>query len=186
MQRYDPAASHLLWEGTPSDAANLASGGRIKTAGYRLTTDALYFASGVLSGKEEVIPLWAIGDADVLQTVTQKARGVADLRLTVLPDHAQTFGQSWTVLKSIRDARRVRDLIIGQAYAVRQYWYDHQHNRDVATARAGASQVSIGQGVAPSARGDFMEQLTRLGEMKTAGLLTDAEFAAAKAKLLQA
>ena len=37
---------------------------------------------------------------------------------------------------------------------------------------------------APAAEPDLMEQLTKLGEMKGAGLLSDEEFAAAKAKLL--
>jgi hypothetical protein len=33
--------------------------------------------------------------------------------------------------------------------------------------------------------GDLMAQLTKLGEMKQAGLLSEEEFAAAKAKLLR-
>ncbi|MDN4471755.1 SHOCT domain-containing protein [Demequina zhanjiangensis] len=37
---------------------------------------------------------------------------------------------------------------------------------------------------APSAGDDLMAQLAKLGEMRAAGLLDDAEFAAAKAKLL--
>ncbi|WNM23810.1 SHOCT domain-containing protein [Demequina capsici] len=42
----------------------------------------------------------------------------------------------------------------------------------------------VPQVAAPSAGGDLMAQLTKLGEMRAAGLLDDAEFAAAKAKLL--
>lgn len=40
------------------------------------------------------------------------------------------------------------------------------------------------QVTAASGGDDFMAQLTQLGEMRAAGLLDDAEFAAAKAKLL--
>lgn len=36
----------------------------------------------------------------------------------------------------------------------------------------------------PAAGGDLMSELEKLGQMRTAGLLDDAEFAAAKAKLL--
>lgn len=36
----------------------------------------------------------------------------------------------------------------------------------------------------PAPAGDLMSQLTKLGEMKLSGLLTDEEFAAAKAQLL--
>lgn len=37
---------------------------------------------------------------------------------------------------------------------------------------------------APSSGADTLAQLQQLGEMRSAGLLTDAEFAAAKAKIL--
>ena len=36
----------------------------------------------------------------------------------------------------------------------------------------------------PAGSGDLMSELEKLGQMRTAGLLDDAEFAAAKAKLL--
>lgn len=37
---------------------------------------------------------------------------------------------------------------------------------------------------APAAGGDLMSELSKLADLKAAGVLTDAEFAAAKAKLL--
>jgi len=39
-------------------------------------------------------------------------------------------------------------------------------------------------GIAPAPQGDLIAQLERLGTLKAQGLLTDEEFAAAKAKLL--
>ncbi len=48
-----------------------------------------------------------------------------------------------------------------------------------------AAQQDQAAAVAPApAADDTIAQLQRLGDMKTAGLLTDAEFTAAKAKLL--
>ena len=46
-----------------------------------------------------------------------------------------------------------------------------------------AQQATAAAGV-PAAGGDIMGQLQQLAQMKDAGLLTDAEFQAAKAKLL--
>lgn len=188
FQQFQPQSTRVLWEGSPSDVANIATGGRIATAGYKLTEDALHFASGVLSSREESVPLWAIRDVDIIQSMTQKARGVADLRLNFDPS-AQGFGQQVVVLKSIKNARLVRDMIVAQANAVRSYWADRYHQQAVAQQRAGAANVQVGQPAttqpaSPPDRDDLMAKLSQLGEMKSAGLLTDDEFAAAKAKLL--
>jgi hypothetical protein len=191
-QAYNPESRQVLWEGVPQDAANVVSGGRVRTSSYRLTADALHFASGVLSNREESIPLWAIRDADIIETMFQKARGVSDLQLVLDPQHRTSFGQAAVILRSIRDARNVRDLILRQANAVRQYWADQYHRRGVETARAGAANVAFNEPTArrtqhadqaPSAD-DVLDKLARLGEMKNQGLLSEAEFAAAKAKLL--
>jgi len=53
-------------------------------------------------------------------------------------------------------------------------------------AQLAAAQAPQVAAAAPSAGDDLMAQLTKLAEMKSAGILSDAEFAAAKAKLLGA
>ncbi len=47
-----------------------------------------------------------------------------------------------------------------------------------------AQQAPLPQPAAPAGGPDLMAQLTQLGQMKQAGLLSDEEFAAAKARLL--
>jgi len=194
-QDYNAQSTQVLWEGKSHDLTSAASGGRIVSASYRLTTDSLYFASGVLSTREESIPLWAIIDADISQTMTQKALGVADLRLKLDGNVQARFGQAVVLLKSIKDAREVRDCMLRQANAVRAYWQQYEHARSIEQARASAAYFNVGAPApqqqqpavtAPPSSGqsDFMEQLKKLGEMREAGLLTDEEFAAAKAKLL--
>lgn len=55
----------------------------------------------------------------------------------------------------------------------------------IAQQQAQLAQQQPAPQVAPAGGGgDTMAQLQQLGEMRTAGLLTDAEFAAAKAKIL--
>jgi len=191
FSQFPPASQTVLWQGSPSDFASMATGGRIQTAGYVLTEDALRFASGVLSTREEQVPLWAVLDADIQQSLAQKTRGVADLRLTL--NQQNPLGLTNVVLKSIKEAKSVRDLILQQANAVRMHWMTFNQQQAAYVAAAGASQIVVGPGSAstpaPTAQpvaggGDITAQLAKLGEMKESGLLTDAEFTAAKAKAL--
>ena len=184
----NPTSTKVLWEGASSDIASLASGGRMKSASYEITEDAVKFASGIVSSREETVPLWAVRDVDFKQTMTQKARGVADLHLKI-DSAAGVYGQDVLVLKSIHEGKSVRDLILRQANEVRAYWNQRRHEMEIERHRASASQIFAppqpqGTPAGSSGDGDLMAQLTKLGEMKQAGLLSDEEFAAAKAKLL--
>jgi hypothetical protein len=59
------------------------------------------------------------------------------------------------------------------------------YEQGAADAAAAAAAAPPPPPPAPAASGtDVLEQLTKLGELKAAGVLTDEEFAAAKAKLL--
>ncbi len=61
-----------------------------------------------------------------------------------------------------------------------------QADMEAMKAQQAAPAPAAAAPAAPAAGGgdDLMAQLTKLGEMKAAGVLTDEEFAAAKAKLL--
>jgi hypothetical protein len=88
--------------------------------------------------------------------------------------------------------------MLNQANSVRNYWTQKQHERDLEQRRAGANQFGgyppnghapppAPAAVAGPANGggsDLMAHLTKLSEMRQAGLLSDDEFASAKAKLL--
>jgi hypothetical protein len=178
----------VLWEGSPSDLTSIASGGRLTTSGYRVTEDAVHFASGVLSSREEVVPLWAVRDIDFAQSMAQRARGIGDLTLKIDGQAAQDYGQRVLVLKAIKEPKQVRTLILGQANKVRAEWNQRTHERALEQQRAGAMHYAAPTAppVTPTGSGsdDLMTKLVKLGEMKQAGLLTDDEFSAAKAKLL--
>ncbi len=73
--------------------------------------------------------------------------------------------------------------------AANQAAYESQAQLDEMQAQMNAIQTQQAPAPQPAAApapaaDDTMAQLQRLGDMKTAGLLTDAEFTAAKAKLL--
>ncbi len=67
---------------------------------------------------------------------------------------------------------------------------DHQQYAEQAAVQAQLAQVPAQQQPAPPAAAgggdDLLDKLQRLADLKTAGVLDDAEFAAAKAKLLSA
>jgi hypothetical protein len=200
MAETNPALGKELWSGSSQDLTSLATGGRLQTGSYTVTEDAVRFSSGVISTREEVIPIWLVIDADITQHITQRVRGVGDLTLRLDPAHAGKFGQKEITLLSIENPADVRDLILRQANTVRRYWSQHHYQRDVELRRASANSTNLvvpnvvaapvpAPAPAPAleaspAGDDLMGKLVRLGEMKTAGLLTDEEFAAAKAKLL--
>src|SRR5690349_11585515 len=100
----------VLWEGASSDLTNMATGGKVVKAGYKVTEDAVYFASGMLSNREEAVPLWAVRDVDLAQGMTQRARGVGDLTLKLDPQSAADYGQRVLVLKAIKDPQTVRTI----------------------------------------------------------------------------
>src|SRR5215211_2160439 len=70
----NPSDQTVIWEGSKKTVAASASGGRLTTARYRVTQDAVHFEAGLLSTKAEMIPLWTVVDVDLAQSMTQKAR----------------------------------------------------------------------------------------------------------------
>jgi hypothetical protein len=78
-------------------------------------------------------------------------------------------------------------VIAGTAGAVRHHQeqkYANQAAEQQAAAQAAAQPVYEPAPVAAPAESDDMAQLQKLAELHNAGVLTDAEFAAAKAKIL--
>jgi hypothetical protein len=59
-----------------------------------------------------------------------------------------------------------------------------EQNEELQAQQAQAAPPPPAAAPAAPAGGDLMSDLEKLGQMRTAGLLDDAEFAAAKAKLL--
>ena len=71
-----------------------------------------------------------------------------------------------------------------QAHAVEQQ-QAAVFRADQAAGQAAAAQPALQQaGTEPSSRSDLVSQLAELGRLRDAGVLTDAEFDAAKGRLL--
>lgn len=184
-----PSSQRTLWQGTKKSITNAATGGAVVSAQYRVTEDALYFQTGVVSTHAELIPLWAVLDIDVHQGVTQKVRGVGDLWVNLDVDHFR-YGQQRVVIESIEEPFVVRAVIADAANKQRTIMLERLHELEVEKRRAGASAFHIpgtpaaDAAVQQPAQDRILEQLKQLAELKTSGILTDEEFAAQKARIL--
>ena len=152
------------------------------------------------------MPLWAVRDMDIRQAVWQRGKDVGDLvlglddpsygvqqdtfNLTGMPESGTTSGQ--VVLDNIESPQRGYDLLaplISEARQKktmeRQSQYVHHMTPGMAPGMGyGAPQPPAPAPAAAPAAPDLVEQLRKLGELRDAGILTEEEFAAQKAKLL--
>ncbi len=198
---------NTLWFGESRNAATNAIG--VSKARYRVTKDRVWIESGLLGTKTESVPLWSVKDIDVRQAVWQRDKDVGDVVLTLedaayaaeptgmfsmsgMADpgasHGTTSGQ--VVLDNIENPYGVVDILtplISEARQKktmeRQSQYLHV-NPGMAGAAFGAPPAPPPAPAAP--QHDMVEQLRRLGELRDAGILTEEEFAAQKAKVLGA
>ena len=69
----------ILWAGEGKSLTAVASGGKVVSAKYKITEDYVFVTTGLMSSSEEQIPMWAIRDCDIKQTMVQKARGVSNV-----------------------------------------------------------------------------------------------------------
>lgn len=169
------ALHQTIWEGAPQTLTSLATQGKVQSTRYRLTPLTLHIERGLVRTDSQQVPLTAIYDIDVKQSMTQKARGVGDVVV-----HVNTGAHTETItLEQVQDPKQLRDLI----------------NRTIADAKRhlaeqGRAQVTVASAApaapaaAPAAGGDLVEQLTKLAALRDAGVLTEDEFAAQKARLL--
>jgi hypothetical protein len=197
---------NTLWFGESKNAATSAAG--VSKARYRITRDRVWIESGLLGTRTESVPLWAIRDMDIRQAVWQRGNDVGDVvlnledpaygaqqdmfNLTGAPEQGHTSGQ--VVLDNIEHPHQVYDLLaplVSEARhkktMERQSTYVHNMTPGMPF---GAPMAPPAPPVPPPApappQHDMVEQLRKLGELRDAGILTEEEFAAQKAKILGA
>ena len=164
-----------LWSGESKNLTALATGGKLISAKYRVTTEYVYLDSGIVSSKGEQIPMWAIRDCDLNANILQKTRGVANLRL--ICEHNDFTGKKEFVLQDIEGAKELRDLINKHSKEARLAHESQQKTQTV-------NYSGAAPGFPPATAEDPMDRLEKLGAMLEKGLLTKEEFDAQKAKLL--
>jgi uncharacterized membrane protein YdbT with pleckstrin-like domain len=167
----------IIWAGESKSLTSMATGGKIVTAKYKVTTEYVYLDTGVLSTKGEQVPMWAIRDCDVKQSLMQRTRGVSNLIL--MCEHNDFTGKKEFVLEDIEGARELRDLINSQSKTAR---IEHESQQKTQIVNYTGAQV-LPQTSVPSSD-DAVEKLEKLAALLEKGLISEDEFKTQKMKIL--
>jgi hypothetical protein len=197
---------NTLWFGESKNAATSATG--VSKARYRITKDRVWIESGVLGTRTESVPLWAIKDMDVRQAVWQRGKDIGDVVLNLedpslgasqdmfnLSGNIEGTTSGQAVLDNIENPYQVLDILgplISEARTKktieRQSQYVHQMTPPGFGYGAPVPPPAPVPPMPPTPpeapKLDLVEHLRKLGELRDAGILTEEEFAAQKAKLL--
>jgi hypothetical protein len=173
----EPLEPGVLWAAKGQPLSGIGAGR------YKLTASTLFFEKGALSTRAQQIPIAAIGDVDMSQSMTQKARGVGNIVLHVL----RPQGREIVTLEDVPNPREALAKINSATHAA---WLLAQQRANTHHYVGGAPSVPVdpmraqSEPVSGALPIDPIEQLRRLGELRDAGVLTDQEFAAKKAEIL--
>jgi hypothetical protein len=172
----------VLWHGRSEDMTSKTTG--LSKATYRITKERVWIDTGLLGVKSEQVPMWAIKDVDVRQSVLQRAKDIGDVALHLEDPHfsagsaepGRTSGD--VLLDNIKGPYVVRDLLMPLMAEARAKKLEEQPHL-VVIDRSDPD----GHGPA-AAQIDVADQLRKLATLRDEGILSDDEFAAQKAKLL--
>lgn len=169
----------ILWAGESKTLTSAATGGKVVGARYKITEDFIFISSGVLSSNEEQIPMWAVRDCDIKQSMVQKARGVSNITITC--QHNDFTGKNTIVLESVEGAKDIRDIVNSNSKRARVDYETQQKSQTVSYSGNPTIEVPATQS---SAVANPIEQLEKLGNLLEKGLISQEEFDAQKTKLL--
>lgn len=190
-----------LWHGQSQSAATKATG--MSKAAYRITKDRIWIDSGLLGTKSESVPLWAVRDLDVRQSVLQRGSDIGDVVLSledpaysVDPIGASNFSgmaepgattSGQVLLDNISGPYGVRELLMPLISEARSRKLRERQSQYLQVSPA-AGAMGFGAASAPPAPPppavDLPDQLRQLAELRDQGILTEDEFAQQKARLL--
>ncbi len=172
----------------PGDALWAATGKPMSGMGagrYWMSSHHLFFEKGTLRTDSQQIPISAVVDVDVKQTMTQKARGV----FTVLVHVQRANGIEIVTMDDIpggREAMRIiNDAAAAARLAIQRNANTMRYESQAPFAPPPAAPAPPPPPAPPAPPADDpIEQLRKLAELKDAGILTEEEFAAKKAEIL--
>lgn len=170
---------NTLWEGRSNSLLSAATQGNLSPAKYRVTDEFVFIDTGILSSQGEQIPLWAIRDCDVNQSIIQKARNVSNLKITC--EHNDFSGKKQFTLENIEGAKEVRDLLNKHSKEARVAYETQQKAQTVSYNGFHPAQSSSNAQVSED---DVLNKLEKLSLLLEKGLLTTEEFQTQKSKLL--
>ncbi len=122
MQTIGNPTEGTVWQGRRLSVPGQVSGGRLPTVRYRVTTKHLYWTTSRVTRKTDSVPLWAVRDTVVSQSVPQRARRLGTITVSlqhpdytglptfvVLEDVDHPHEVALTLGEAARTARKVHD-----------------------------------------------------------------------------
>jgi hypothetical protein len=168
-----------LWEAWGKPLSGIG-GGR-----YRLTAHYLYFERGTLKTDSQQVPVSALHDIDVRQTMSQKARNVGTIVVHINRGNRMEIVQLVDIPNfregqaAINDAAHTARAILQQRQNTSTVRYEGTH--PVAASIQSAAAAGADQPTAP----DYIEQLEQLAKLRDNGILSEEEFSMKKADILR-
>jgi uncharacterized membrane protein YdbT with pleckstrin-like domain len=146
------------------------------TTYFILTTDRVIFRRGIVAKRGMEIPLQRINTIFFSQRIFERVLGLGDLKI----ESASRTGAE--VFEDIRNPDRVQHEIYAQMEAVEQRGFDRvsEHIAQSATASTPAPAPP-----APTPTPSVSDRIADLHRLHSQGAITDAEFEAKKAQLLE-
>lgn len=172
----DPDA---IWQATGKPITGMGVGK------YKLTAHYLFFEKGMLRTDSQQVPISAVLDVDVRQSMTQKARGVGNVIVHIQrPTRVEVV--TMEDIPNFREGQVAINKAAHDARFVIQRNANTMRYEGVAPSHVAAAQAAMPPASAPQVASapDPMDQLRKLGELRDAGILTDDEFTAKKADIL--
>lgn len=167
----------VLWEATGKPLKGYGAGK------YKLTHDYLYFERGTLRTDSQQVPVIALADVDVKQSMSQKARGVGTIVVRIQKIGAPPEIVDLVDIPNFREGQEALNRAAHNA-RVRQQQMQNTHTYQGPAPMAPPAPAPAPVAPAAPAEDDPMAMLKKLGDLRDAGILTDEEFAAKKAEIL--
>jgi uncharacterized membrane protein YdbT with pleckstrin-like domain len=146
---------------------------QLRVTHFVLTSDRVIFRHGIIAKRGVEIPLDSINAIHFSQKIWERALGLGDLRI----DSASVLGVS--DFENVRKPNRVQNEIYVQMEGNENRKFDRVS--DGINATLGAQQQQPQQAPPQS----ITDQIEKLGELRDRGVLSEEEFQAKKAELLQ-
>jgi hypothetical protein len=127
-----PNDDDIVWSGRRMSIAATVAGHRLPSAQYRVTMRWVSWTSGRPGAKPDRVQLWAVRDADVRQSIAQRARRVGDIVLSL--QHRDYSGRpTFVVFQDVEQPREAARTIAAAAKSARRA-YDGTRGHDRPTA----------------------------------------------------
>jgi hypothetical protein len=117
--RLGDATEQTLWEGRRVSVVGAVAGHRLPSAQYRVTPRWVYWSAGRPGAKADRVPLWSVRDAQVRQSVSQRARRVGDVVIS-LQHRDYTGTPTFVVFQDVERPREAARAIEAAARTARR------------------------------------------------------------------